>query len=270
MERPDPTELTAAAPADTLANAPALLISLHDVSPLTLQECRQAVALLEEEGVGADRLTMLLIPNHEGASPLDRDDATVGFARDLAARGTTLVMHGLTHRMPGRAFSPRGFFKGHVFARGQGELLRATPAETERALEQGAAILRRAGLAEACRRFVPPAWVLSRAARSVIEGAGLEFYETFAGLHQGAGAAHARRVIGWGSLGTIEATATAIWARLQTRRPVVDTRLAIHPADMRRPRQRDNIRRALRRLLPRMRAQNYATYWAGIRARAAT
>ena len=49
------------------SNPASLLISLHDVSPLTLSECEQAVALLAELGIGASALTVLAIPHHEGA-----------------------------------------------------------------------------------------------------------------------------------------------------------------------------------------------------------
>jgi predicted deacetylase len=249
MEESDPAGLT-----------PALLVSLHDVSPLTLADCQAAVALLAEVGLGPGELTVLVIPCHHGQAPLDRDPATVRFLRELHDGGARLVMHGLTHRMEGRAWSPAGFFRGHLFARGQGELLRAPSADVARRLEEGAAILRRAGLAEAARAFVPPAWLLSPAAREVVRGAGFDFYETFAGIVQ-ADRVRAPRVIGWGSLNVIEAVATAIYAGAQARlRSATDTRLCVHPADMRRPGQRRAIRAALTRLLPRMRAQSYTRY----------
>ena len=70
----------------------------------------------------------------------------------------------------------------------------------------------------------------------------------------------ARRLIGWGSLNAVEAAATAIWASAQSLRPPADTRLAVHPADMRRPGQTRAIRRVLERMLPRMRAMSYRAY----------
>jgi len=103
--------------------------------------------------------------------------------------------------------------------------------------------------------------LLSRAAREVVGRAGFEFYEIFAGIVHG-GRLRARRVIGWGSLNALEAVATALYARVQCRLPLADTRLAIHPADMRRAGQRRAVRRALERLVPRMRAQSYTTYLA--------
>jgi predicted deacetylase len=247
--------------AAALPARPALLVSLHDVSPLTLADSERALALLEGAGVPASALTVLAIPCHEGRAPLDEDPATVRFLRGLGDAGATLVMHGLTHRMPGRAWTPAGFVRGHVFARGQGELLRATGAEAARALEAGIAILRRAGLEVATRAFVPPAWLLSRAAREVVEHAGFAFHETFAGIVHG-GRVRAPRVIGWGSLNAVETVATALYADLQARLPARDTRLAVHPADLRRASQPRAIARALGRLRERTRPQSYDAYLA--------
>jgi uncharacterized protein len=236
-----------------------LLVSLHDVSPLTLAECREAITLLGEVGVSPSVLTVLAIPHHEGKVPLDRDPPTVEFLRSLADAGARLVMHGFTHRMTGRAWTPAGFFRAHVFARGEGELHNCDAAETARRLDEGAAILRRAGLEEATRAFVPPAWLVSAEARAVVSERGFDFYELFGGIiHQGD--RFARRVIGWGSLSAIEAVTTELYADLQSARTGVDTRLAIHPADMRRPGQQRAIRRTLTRLVGRMRPENYTSY----------
>jgi predicted deacetylase len=236
-----------------------LLVSLHDVSPLTLAECQEAIAMLGELGVGPSALTVLAIPHHEGKIPLDRDPPTVRFLRTLMEGGARLVMHGLTHRMTGRAWTPGGFFRAHVFARSEGELFNCGAEETSRRLDEGTAILRRAGLEEATRAFVPPAWLVSPAARGVVAERGFEFYELFGGIFHG-GRRHARRVIGWGSLSALEAAATALYADLQSVRTGVDTRLAIHPADMRRPGQRRAIRRTLARVIPRMHPESYTSY----------
>jgi predicted deacetylase len=246
------------------AGRPALLVSLHDVSPLTVDACADAVAMLGEIGVRAADLTVFAIPHHEGKTTIDAHPPTVAFLRGLADSGACLAMHGLTHRMIGRSFSPAGIVRAHIFARGQGEMYKCDAADTQRRLDEGAAVLRRAGLDEATRAFVPPAWQLSPAAREVVERAGFEFYEVFGGIVAGGrrngNGLRGRRLIGWGSLNPIEATATAIWATAQSLRPPADTRMAVHPADMRRPGQARAIRRVLERMLPRMRAMSYRAY----------
>jgi predicted deacetylase len=70
----------------------------------------------------------------------------------------------------------------------------------------------------------------------------------------------ARRLVGWGSLNALEACATRWWAVLQVRRIPADTRLAIHPADMTRPRTVAAIRAALRTLLARSTPKSYRAF----------
>jgi len=247
------------------AGPPALLVSLHDVSPLTLELCEQALALVRDCGVRPDELTVLVIPRHEDKVPVDQHPPTVRFLRALADDGARLVMHGLTHRMAGRALTPGGIARAHVFARGQGELFRSGADDVARRLAEGTDILHRAGLGDAARAFVPPAWLLSPAGRAVVRDRAFDFVELFGGIER-EGARYARRVIGWGSLGPLEAAATAAYAWMQCRLPLADTRLAIHPADMRRSGQRRAISNALRRLVPRMRPASYATFLARARA----
>jgi predicted deacetylase len=243
------------------SSAAALLISLHDVSPLTLPDCQEAVALLSRLGIGPAVLTVLVVPHHEKKIAVDAHPETVRFLRTLEDGGARLVMHGLTHRMERRSWTPAGFFRAHFFARGQGELHNCDDADASRRLDEGAAILRRAGLGAATTAFVPPAWLLSPAARTVVAARGFDFYEVFGGIvHHGR--TLAQRVIGWGSLNPVEAVATAVYAGLQSLRADVDTRLAIHPADMRRPGQRRAIERVVSRLAARMRAESYTTYLA--------
>jgi predicted deacetylase len=240
---------------------PALLVSLHDVSPLTLESSQAAVRLLEDLGVSPAHLSVFVIPFHEGKTPVDQHPPTVAFLRGLADRGARLVMHGLTHRMTGRAWTPAGLLRAHVFARGQGELYRCTAADAEARIDQGRDILARAGLSGAARAFVPPAWLLSAAAHTVVASAGFEFFELFSGIIYRQRRL-ARRVIGWGSLGELEARATALYADLQHRLPPADTRLAVHPVDVTRASQRRAIARVVGRLLPRLRPLSYTDYLA--------
>jgi predicted deacetylase len=237
------------------------LISLHDVSPLTLGDCRRALEMFGELGLSLSDLTCFVIPFHESKRAIDDDAETLAFLRGLVDQGATLVMHGLTHRMAGRVWTPAGWFRAHLFARGQGEFFRCDAADAERRLEQGRAIFRRAGLEAALRGFIPPAWLLSRAALDVVSHAGFEFYELFGGIVY-RGRQLAPRVIGWGSLSEVEARATALYAAAQSHLTPADTRLAVHPADMARPSQRRAVGRVVARLLQRMRPVSYRDYLA--------
>ena len=243
---------------------PALLVSVHDVSPLTLEASQRAVALLESEGVPARALTLLVIPRHEDRAPLDRHGPTRDWLRMLADSGASLAMHGLTHRMAGRVRNPWRWALARGFARGQGEFLLSDRDDFMLRLDASRAIFRRAGLDEALSGFVPPAWLLSKAAMLEVRQSGFAYYERFSGIVC-RDVVQARRLIGFGSLTAVEARATGAYGRLQAARPPADTRLAIHPADLARPATIAAIRTVLSRLRNRLRPLNYADYLLSLR-----
>jgi predicted deacetylase len=246
---------------------PALLASVHDVSPLTLSACQEAVALLHAAaGLRPEELTFLVIPFHEGKVRVDRDPATITWLRGMADAGATLVLHGLTHRMPrpSPGFNPANpahLLAGYGFARGQGELYGLDYVETARRLAEGREILARAGLGQATTCFIPPAWLLSPSGRRAVDAAGFDWIELYDGLHAATGA-RALRLIGWGSLNPLEAAATTAFAFLQRRRAPTDTRLVVHPADMRRAGVRRSIETTARRLRRELAPSAYGGYLA--------
>lgn len=238
---------------------PALLVSIHDVSPLTLGPSRRAVALAAAAGLGPEHLTLLVIPRHEDRVAIHEHAATRDWLRGMARDGATLVTHGLTHRMRGRHLDPWGALWAHGFARGQGELFRASADEVRWRVTLARALLVRAGLDGALRGFVPPAWLLSRDGEEAVREAGFAWWEGLGGIRAG-GPSRARRVVGLGSLTAWEAWATARLAAWQASRPPVDTRVAIHPADLERPSSELALARALRRLLEDRTALSYDRY----------
>jgi predicted deacetylase len=238
---------------------PALLVSVHDVSPLTLEASQRAVALMESEGVPVRALTLLVIPRHEDHVPLDRHAPTRDWLRRLADSGAGMAMHGLTHRMEGRARDPWRWALAKGFARGQGEFLLSDRDDFARRLDASRAIFRRAGLDEALSGFVPPAWLLSEAALAEVRQSGFAFYERFSGIVY-RDVVRVRRLIGFGSLTAIEACATTAYGQWQATRAPADTRLAIHPADLARPSTVGAIRTILGSLRNRLQPLNYAEY----------
>jgi predicted deacetylase len=238
-----------------------LLVSLHDVSPLTLDACRDAIVVLLDAGIPSSALTVLVVPFHEAQIPLDKHPPTVHLLRELASQGATLVAHGYTHRMVGRPATRLARLAARWFAHGEGELAACSVAEAERRLTLAAAIFERAGLGGQLRGFVPPAWLLSRGAAAAVDARGFAYHERFAGILSG-GNVVARRLIGWGSRTAIEAAATSGWAWLQSRRTPADTRVAVHPPDVRRGITRRSLVRTLRTLASRLEPVSYATYLA--------
>jgi predicted deacetylase len=171
-------------------------------------------------------------------------------------------MHGLTHRMEDRVRNPWQWALATGFARGEGEFLLSDRGDFARRLEASRGIFRRAGLEEALPGFVPPAWLLSKAALTEVRQSGFAFYERLSGIVC-RDAVRARRLIGFGSLTTIEARTTSIHGRWQSLRTPQDTRLAIHPGDMTRPCNVNAIRTIVKALRHRLEPLNYTEYLQG-------
>ena len=83
------------------------------------------------------------------------------FLRELADGGATLVMHGLTHRMLGRAWTPARLVSRARLRARAGRVLSLRRRRGRAPAEEGREIFRRAGLESALRGFIPPAWLLS-------------------------------------------------------------------------------------------------------------
>lgn len=238
-----------------------LLVSLHDVSPLTLAACRDVVDVLADTGIPPSALTVLVVPFHEARIPLDEHPPTIAFLRELAGQGATLVLHGYTHRMVESPRTPLAWLAARWFARGEGELAACSAAQTEHRLAQAAAIFERAALGARPYGFVPPAWLMSSGAAAAIDAQGFAFHERFSGIVCGRNVV-GRRLIGWGSRTAIEALATSSWAWVQSHRAPADTRLAVHPPDVRRRMTRRSLIRTVRTLASRLAPVSYATYLA--------
>src|SRR3954467_5431506 len=126
-----------------------LLVSIHDVSPLTFEHCARAIALATEAGVPRRSLTLLVVPEHEGRVSLRTSPDFVTWLKRLSRDGATLVAHGLRHRMRGWVASPRRALWAYGFAAGQAEFYNATAAQSARWLERIVVTFREMGLGQA-------------------------------------------------------------------------------------------------------------------------
>ena len=151
-----------------------LVISVHDVSPLTWPVVGAMLADLRAWGVG--RTSLLVIPDHHGRGRF-RDDAVLCRALErLATReGHELVVHGYYHRRPPRA-SEGGITRWvtGTYTAGEGEFYDleevAAAERLERAREDFATLD-----APAPVGFIAPAWLLGEAAERAVRSAGFRY-----------------------------------------------------------------------------------------------
>jgi len=164
MQRPD-VAIRSRADAQIAAPFAALAIAIHDVSPATWRECRELLALVEH--AGGCPVSLLVIPHyHHRATMLDDRPFQRAMEQRLA-RGDELVLHGMFHVDAAPApRTLRAFLERRVLTRSEGEFA---------ALSRDAAASRIAGgiamfeaLGWPLHGFVPPAWLMSEAARAAL------------------------------------------------------------------------------------------------------
>ena len=143
----------------------AVAIAVHDVAPATLAECREMFAMLDD--VGARPLSLLVVPHYHYRSVALREPAFVRAMEARLARGDELMLHGYFHIDD--APSPRdarSFLERRLLTRREGEFAALEEQAAAWRIARGVACFRSLGWPLA--GFVPPAWLMSEAARRAL------------------------------------------------------------------------------------------------------
>ena len=223
-------------------NARQLCVSVHDVSPQTWAECRKVIDALRQ--VADLPLGLLLVPywHHR---PWPASGAFIDEIEAMRSAGHELVLHGYTHWDDGpRPHDPFDYVRRRLLTRSEGEFAALGSDEARAALDAGIACL--ATHAWVVEGFVAPAWMHSAATLDALVHSGLRYAGLFGGLlslperrwlPSVALTYSCRYPAGdWLARGAVSAA-----AMLQSRSPLL--RIALHPADARRP---ANLRHAQR------------------------
>lgn len=211
---------------------PAMIVSLHDVSPESWPDYRGLVeALADDPGL---IFTHLVVPDFHGRGRLDRH---ADFCRDMDRRldaGDELVLHGFTHRDEGPPPRTPGDFLRRRILTHEAEFGGLDAGSAARKLEAGIKLFR--ALDWPLCGFVPPGWQINAEARRTLSSLGFRYTAD----------AHAfYRLPGWQGL----PMPTLVWsarspcrralfsrinqARLYRYRNAPVIRLALHPVDLR-------------------------------------
>jgi predicted deacetylase len=246
----------------SVVGGPFLIVSVHDVGPATAAASRRWVELTAGLHVP---LTFLIVPGpwrgaRFGAVGDDGHDQ-VGWLRSRQERGDEMSVHGWTHRADAPGSRGRQVI-GSVLARGAAELWgldrRSAGVRTAAGLE----VLDRHGLR--VTGSTPPGWLASRAAKSGLADAGVQYVTDHTGLsdlatgrrwwapalcHRPATSPAGRGAAGRGAVGVegVGRRVLGLGARLVTTGASV--RIALHPADLDRPGLADAAIRAVQHCL---------------------
>jgi uncharacterized protein len=233
-----------------------LLVSVHDVTPAHERSLEVLYRLLDELGVR--RYALLVVPNWHGAWPLAQFPAFTAGLRERAAAGAEIVLHGLRHDEVGQRRTLAHW--AHTVGRTdrEGEFASLEAPEAAARIDQGLAVLRKAGLEPL--GFVPPAWLARPELEPVVRAAGLGFTEdTHAVTAVRLGQRIPAPATCWSTRGAWRRTGSGVVAaarlRLEQGRPLV--RVAFHPPDAQWPGVLTSCRRTLTTLLERRHVISY-------------
>jgi uncharacterized protein len=148
----------------------ALVVSVHDVSPLTREIVAHILQDLSETGV--ERVPLLVIPNHHHVAPITKDPAFCEWLRK-AAQHHEVVLHGYFHMRPKSAGGPWERVITERYTAGEGEFYDLSENEAFFRLQKARREFAASGLSP--RGFIAPAWLLGDDAEVAVKKAGFDY-----------------------------------------------------------------------------------------------
>jgi uncharacterized protein len=258
--------MDAASNDSTIVEVPSghLVISIHDVSPLTHFESASILAELRQLGVL--HTSLLAIPNHHQRGHfLDDPD----FCSWLSAQhhgGHEIVMHGYFHqRARKRKETARAKLVTRVYTADEGEFFDITQNEARRLVEKARAEFAQIGLHPA--GFIAPAWLLSEPAERALRDAGCEYTTRLATVSDFVtGAVHRSQSLCWSVRSAWRRKVSLGWNAFLFKKlranPLL--RVSIHPPDIHHERVWQQIRALILRALEEREAITYQS-WVALR-----
>jgi hypothetical protein len=188
----------------------------------------------ELTGLGAEKLALLVIPNHHGRGHVSEDANLCEWLRGLSAQGYEMVAHGYFHRRERRdGEGAMQRLTTQVYTADEGEFYDIEQEPARALVCRANTELREVGLEP--RGFIAPAWLLSEAGERALCGLGCEYttrLRTVVDLQTG------RTVVSqslcWSVRAAWRRVVSLAWNALLFRRlrgsPLM--RIAVHPVDI--------------------------------------
>ena len=207
----------------------ALVVSIHDVSPLTSKLVFSMIR--DVAAAGVDHIALLVIPNHHSKAPIRENPEFCDWLR-ISAQMHEVVLHGYFHSRPRSAGGWWDTFVTEHYTAREGEFYDLSENEATRRLERGKHEFAQLGLM--ARGFIAPAWLLGREAERAVRTAGFEYttrLRTFKDLVTGRETLSHSLV--WSVRSAWRRIASLCWNRLLAnklvRAPLL--RIGLHPVD---------------------------------------
>jgi uncharacterized protein len=214
---------------------PALVVSVHDVSPLTQPACQQM--LLDLGAAGVKTTSLLVIPNHHRRAPVGDAPEFRAWLTTQVRQGHEPVLHGYDHlRATRQGETLRDRWITRLYTAGEAEFYDLDQEHAAKRLRQGLADL--GFLPRPVLGFVAPAWLLGRGARAAVRACGFHYTTTVLGVENlVTGRRVASRSLVWSTRAAWRRWASVPWNDFLSRsfRDRELLRVGLHPPDCRHP-----------------------------------
>ncbi len=150
---------------------PALIVSIHDVSPLTRDRVEEMLGDLS--AIGVPRTSLLVIPNHHHKAPMNEDPGFCRWLGETARIGHEIVLHGYYHKRPNQGGEWAKKLVTEHYTAGEGEFFDLSEMEAAWRLEKAQAEFAAAGFRPT--GFIAPAWLLGQNAEVAVKKAGFSY-----------------------------------------------------------------------------------------------
>jgi len=235
----------------------ALVVSIHDVSPLTIDATRRILADLNQ--IGCSATSLLVIPNHNGRGRISADASFVEWLGGCVASGHEPVLHGYRHLREPQ--SRDGLMKKMVtqsYTAGEGEFFDLNESSAHELLLAGREEFRLCGLVPS--GFIAPAWLLGRDAEWAVRASGFEYTTRISTVSDfQTGRIHSARSLVWSVRARWRRLCSLAWNHLLCislhSAPLM--RIGIHPPDWQHPAIRRQILNVTSAALAARRAMTY-------------
>ena len=254
-----PAAETALQPAAPRANRD-LVISIHDVSPLTRQDTETMLA--ELAALGVHKVTLLVIPDHHCKGHFLDHPEFCAWLRERVTLGDEVAIHGYFHRRDQRAGETlKEKLTTRYYTAGEGEFFDIPGADALRIVSQARQEFHKIGLEP--RGFIAPAWLLSNGADRALQRLGLTYTTRIGGIFDyTTGVRHASQSLVWSSRTWWRRILSRLWNAYLFRRmqPRNLLRIGIHPPDLQHPAIWQQIKGLTARALEDRTASTYSGY----------
>lgn len=213
-------------------SSPALVVSLHDVSPHTFEASRQIIEELADAGV--DRTSLLVVPDHHQRGHFLASPPFCDWLRDLQSAGHEAVIHGYIHRrarQSGESLLAR--LTTRIYTADEGEFFDVDRATATALVSKAREEFRSTGLNPS--GFIAPAWLLSQEAEQALKELGIRYTTRLANvLDLQTGEVTRSQSLVWSVRSGWRRKTSLLWnAALYSRLSGNDlVRISIHPVDI--------------------------------------